>query len=77
MRSRQPAPPLKERFCYFCTHAIEEIDYKDLRLIQRFVSAHGKIVPRRRSGTCLRHQRKISQAIKRARIMALTPFVVR
>jgi small subunit ribosomal protein S18 len=76
MRPKQPAA-IKERSCYFCTHAIEDIDYKDTRLLQRFTSAYGKIVPRRRSGTCMRHQRKISQAIKRARIMALIPFVVR
>ncbi|MBI3572709.1 MAG: 30S ribosomal protein S18 [Candidatus Kerfeldbacteria bacterium] len=77
MRPRSPQPDLKERSCYFCTHAIDDIDYKDVRQIQRFTSAYGKIVPRRRSGTCLRHQRSISQAIKRARIMALVPFLVR
>ena len=77
MRPKTPAVVLKERSCYFCTHAIDDIDYKDVRLLQRFISAYGKIVPRRRSGTCMGHQRNVSQAIKRARIMALLPFVVR
>jgi small subunit ribosomal protein S18 len=57
-------------------NALSEIDYKDTRLIQRFTTSYAKIVPRRRSGTCLLHQRKLSQAIKRARFMALIPFVV-
>lgn len=74
----KPAPvQLKDRSCYLCTHALEEVDYKDIRTLQRFVTANGKIVPRRRSGMCMRHQRTISQSIKRARIMALMPFVVR
>lgn len=77
MRPKQPPVQLKERSCYFCTHAIDDVDYKDLRLIQRFITSYGKIVPRRRSGSCMAHQRSISQAIKRARIMALLPFVVR
>ena len=68
---------MKERVCFCCTHAIDEIDYKDIRLLQRFVSSYGKIVSRRRSGSCMKHQRSITQAIKRARIMALLPFVVR
>lgn len=77
MRPKNSAVLPKDRSCYLCTHAIEDVDYKDLRLLQRFITSHGKIVPRRRSGSCMRHQRKISQAIKRARIMALIPFVVK
>lgn len=73
----KPAAPVKERTCYCCTHAINDVDYKDIRLLQRFVTAYGKIVPRRRSGMCMKHQRMVSQAIKRARIMALLPFIVR
>ncbi len=77
-RSRQkPQQPPKERNCYLCANALDELDYKDTRLLQRFVSSYGKVIPRRRSGTCLTHQRTVSQAIKRARIMALLPFVVR
>lgn len=64
----------KNKSCYFCTNGIKEIDYKDISTLQRFTSSYFKIVPRRRSGTCLKHQRKLSQAIKRARFMALIPY---
>ncbi len=78
MRPKQPSTaPEKPKSCFFCVHALNDIDYKDMRLIQRFTSSYSKIVPRRRSGTCVKHQRMISQAIKRARIMALIPFTVR
>lgn len=73
MRQKPSVAP-KERACYLCTNAIDDIDYKDVRLVQRFMSASGKIMPRRRSGACLRHQHVVGQAIKRARIMALVPF---
>lgn len=66
----------KKRSCFFCTHAIHEIDYKDVHLLKRFISSYGKIAPRKRSGSCAAHQRDVSQAIKRARIMALLPFVI-
>ena len=77
MRPRpQPVAP-KDRTCYLCTNALDELDYKDVRLLQRFVSAYGKIYPRRRTGTCVKHQRIVSQSVKRARIMALVPFTIR
>jgi small subunit ribosomal protein S18 len=65
------------RVCFFCTNAIEDIDYKDNRTLQRFVSSYGKIAPRRRSGNCVKHQRRLMHAIKRARFMALMPFTSR
>ena len=65
------------RVCYFCTNAIDDIDYKDVRTMQRFVSSYGKIAPRRRSGNCVAHQRLLMHAIKRARFMALMPFTSR
>ncbi len=68
--------PLKKKNCYFCTHTQKEIDYKDAILLRRFISSYGKIAPRKRSGSCAIHQRKLSLAIKRARIMALLPFVI-
>ncbi len=74
-RNRSAIP--RPRFCYFCANAVGEIDYKDTRLLQRFISSYGKISPRKRSGTCAAHQRELSQAIKRARFMALMPFVIR
>ncbi|MBI4133297.1 30S ribosomal protein S18 [Candidatus Uhrbacteria bacterium] len=67
----------KARQCYFCRANIQEIDYKDTQMLRRYLSSFGKIVPRRRSGVCAWHQRKLANAIKRARISALLPFVVR
>lgn len=70
-RVQQPAPTQ----CYFCAHGIKEIDYKELRLIQKFVSPYSKILPRKRTGTCTKHQRKLALAVKRARFLALLAFV--
>lgn len=74
MRSKPTHAPIKERTCYLCANAIDMLDYKDIRGLQRFTSASGKIFPRRRSGACMKHQRVIAEAIKRARFMALVPF---
>lgn len=65
----------KEKACYFCVNGFEDVDYKDAVLLKRFTSSYAKIMPRRRSGVCANHQRKLANAIKRARIMALLPFV--
>ncbi|HLD28551.1 MAG TPA: 30S ribosomal protein S18 [Patescibacteria group bacterium] len=67
----------KERYCHFCVNGIDNIDYKDITILRRFISSYSKIVPRKRSGVCARHQKKLSTAIKRARIMALLPFVTK
>ncbi|MDG1950670.1 MAG: 30S ribosomal protein S18 [bacterium] len=67
----------KEKVCYFCYNNIQDIDYKDVALLRRFLSSFAKIVARKRSKVCNRHQRAASTAIKRARIMALLPFVQR
>lgn len=64
----------KEKTCYFCEANLKEIDYKDTRTLQRFVNVYKKILPRKRTGVCSWHQRKLSTAIKRSRIMALLPF---
>lgn len=75
---RKPtAPQPKERVCYFCITGINDIDYKDTRVLQKFLSSHGKLLPRRRTGTCMKHQRKFALAVKRARFMALVPFVAK
>lgn len=63
--------------CYFCSQNIKEIDYKDIELLKRFVSGQAKIIDPRYTGTCAKHQRALSQAIKRSRYMALLPFVRR
>lgn len=63
------------KVCRFCEGKIAHIDYKDERLLQRFISDRGKIIPRRMSGVCERHQRQLTRAIKRARQIAIVPFV--
>ncbi|TAK04317.1 30S ribosomal protein S18 [Patescibacteria group bacterium] len=67
----------KQRHCHFCANKIDEVDYKDVTLIRRFLSSFAKIVARKRSGVCMKHQRQLANAVKRARIMALVPFVQR
>ena len=67
----------QNKSCYFCQNEIKEIDYKDIQTLQRFVSSYAKIMPRKRSAVCAKHQRKLAQAIKRARFLALLPFSVR
>ena len=64
----------RKRVCKFCVEKIEYIDFKDVKTLQQFIPELGKILPRRISGTCALHQRKLQNAIKRARIAALLPF---
>lgn len=64
------------RQCFFCRSNVDAINYKDTNTLKRFLSSFGKIVPRKRSGVCAWHQRKLANAIKRSRFMALLPFVV-
>jgi small subunit ribosomal protein S18 len=65
----------RRKVCKFCADKIDEINYKDVKLISPFVPERGKILPRRISGTCAMHQRKLQTAIKRARQIALIPYV--
>ncbi|MGH7495057.1 MAG: 30S ribosomal protein S18 [bacterium] len=65
----------KKRICRFCEEDEIYIDYKDEKRLVRFVTEQGKIIPRRTSGTCANHQRMLVTALKRARILALIPFV--
>jgi small subunit ribosomal protein S18 len=66
---------IRKRDCKFCIDKVMEIDYKDIRLISRFVSERGKIKPRRTNGNCAKHQRQMTIAIKRARYLALLPYI--
>ena len=66
----------RKKICRFCENRIYYIDYKDDRLLHRFMTEEGKIIPRRISGTCAQHQRQLVKAIKRARHMAILPFVM-
>jgi small subunit ribosomal protein S18 len=63
----------RRKVCRFCTETID-IDYKDVKLLRQFVTERGKIMPRRLTGTCAKHQRQLSVAVKTARIIALLPF---
>lgn len=67
----------RKKVCKFCTEKIEAINYKDVRLLAGFVAESGKIVPRRLTGVCTPHQRRLSAAIKQARNIALLPFAGR
>ena len=64
----------RRKICRFCENKITYVDYKDERLLRRFVNERGKIIPRRISGNCARHQRKLTRAVKRARILAILAF---
>lgn len=64
-----------KKACPFCTEGVSYIDYKNLKVLSKFISRLNKIVPRYYSGVCLNHQKKLARAIKNARIMALLPFV--
>ncbi|MBR2215080.1 MAG: 30S ribosomal protein S18 [Selenomonadaceae bacterium] len=69
-RSRRP----RRKVCSFCVDKVEHIDYKDAGKLRRFITERGKILPRRISGNCAKHQRQVTVAIKRARNIALLPF---
>ncbi len=80
-RSERPERPMnrnrrsRKRVCAFCADKIAQIDYKDVPRLRRFLSERGKIIPRRVTGTCARHQRQLTTAIKRARHLAFLPYV--
>ncbi len=75
-RRRPPANAQpRRRNCQFCREKIEEVDYKNLGLLRRYISEKGKIRSRRITGACRRHQIQVSKAVKRAREMALLPYV--
>ena len=65
----------RKKVCVFCVEKVDEIDYKDVTRLKKFTSERAKILPRRVTGTCAKHQRELAIAIKRARIIALLPFV--
>lgn len=68
--------PPKRKVCRFCERNLKDIDYKKVDILRRYVPERGKIAPRRITGTCAYHQRKLSVAIKRARLLALLPYVM-
>jgi small subunit ribosomal protein S18 len=73
--NRKFRPFMKKKVCYLCQMGVNHIDYKDVELLSKYIAYNGKILPRRISGACTKHQRMVANAIKRARIVALIPFV--
>ena len=65
----------RKKVCGFCVDKVEHIDYKDIARLRRYMSERGKILPRRVTGTCAKHQRELTVAIKRARHVSLMPYV--
>ena len=70
IRKQSPQEPLK---CYLCENNLDSLDYKDDKLLRRFITLQGKIRPPRKTGTCTRHQRIVAKTVKRARVMAILP----
>ena len=76
-RKMKPRPRKgRRKVCQFCVDKVEHIDYKDAAKLRKFITERGKIMPRRMSGNCAKHQRQLSEAIKRARAIALLPYTV-
>lgn len=74
-RKMRPRRRGRRKVCKFCADKAAHIDYKDIRTLEKFVTERGKIMPRRMSGVCAKHQRELAIAIKRARVVALLPYV--
>ena len=74
--SNRPNRKSRKKVCAFCVDKVEEIDYKDVQKLRKFTSDRAKILPRRVTGTCARHQRELTTAIKRARQVAILPYTV-
>ncbi len=74
-RNSRPAKKLRKKVCMFCADRIEKIDYKDLAKLRKCMTERAKILPRRVTGTCAYHQRELTVAVKRARHIALLPYV--
>ena len=73
-RTREPRGGTKKKFCKLCMEKVPYVDYKDDKRLLRFMTDRGKIVPRRISGNCARHQKQLTVAVKRARVLAMVPF---
>ena len=73
--ARSAKPRKRRKVCQFCVDKMTHIDYKDTARLRKYLSERGKILPRRTTGTCAQHQRQLTEAIKRARQIALLPYV--
>ncbi len=74
-KNYRPNRKPRRKVCAFCVDKVTEIDYKDTAKLRKFISERAKILPRRVTGTCAKHQRQLTSAIKRARVIALLPYV--
>jgi small subunit ribosomal protein S18 len=74
-RPGAPTGPQRRKSCQFCKAKLDDVDYKDVNLLRRYISEKGKIRSRRITGACRRHQNQVARAVKRAREMALLPYV--
>lgn len=72
--ARAPKRAPKKKVCAFCVEKVDYIDYKDVAKLKKYITEKGKILPRRNTGVCAKHQRILAEAIKRARVMALIPY---
>ena len=75
MQDKRRGGMRRKKVCQFCADKTETIDYKDVEKLKKYVTERGKIMPKRITGTCAIHQREVTKAIKRARIVALLPYV--
>ncbi len=73
-KKKYKRPTSKKKVCAFCVDKTNVIDYKDGAKLRRYITENGKILPRRQTGVCSKHQRELANAIKRARVMAILPF---
>ena len=73
--NRSTKPRKRRKVCQFCVDKMTHVDYKDTARLRKYLSERGKILPRRTTGTCAQHQRNLTEAIKRARHIALLPYV--
>jgi len=76
MRPRRKRRFFRKKVCRFCADKIKEVDYKDVKRLRGYLTERGKIVPARVTGTCAKHQRQLSRAIKRARFLGLLPYTI-
>ena len=74
IKKRESLLPRRKRFCRFCRDKVKIIDYKELRTLEAFIKERAKIVSRRNSGNCAKHQKMVTEAIKRARFLSLLPY---
>ncbi len=74
-KNYRPNRKPRRKVCAFCVDKVTEIDYKDTAKLRKYISERAKILPRRVTGTCAKHQRQLTNAIKRARVIALLPYV--